>query len=194
MNYQSLFQFEQDLARYTGAPYVVVTDGCTHGIELCLRLFNPTRVQFTAFTYLSVPQTMCLLGINFDLTDETWQGEYQLHGTNIWDSARRLQRNMYRDGQIQVLSFGHTKPLDLGARCGAILLDDRTAYLELSRMRSDGRDLHTHPWQDQIEFGPGFHYCPTLESCVQGSQRLRNLTPQCQAVAYPDCRKLRFKV
>lgn len=194
MNYESLFQFEQDLSDYTGAPYVVVTDGCTHGIELVLRYYQVTKVQFTAFTYVSVLQTMRLLGIDFDLIDEIWKGEYRLHGTNIWDSARRLEPKMYRSGHIQTLSFGHSKPLDLAARCGAILLDDRIAYHELSRMRSDGRDLRTHSWQNQIEFGTGFHYCPTLESCVKGSQLLRGLSPQCQTVSYPDCRKIHFKV
>jgi len=192
MTFDTLFQFERDLAQYTSAPYVVVTDGCTHGIELVMRYYRVRQVEFTAFTYLSIPQTIQNLKIKFQLTDERWQGEYQFHGTNIWDSARRLEPGMYRPGQIQVLSFGHTKPMDLGGQCGAILLDDEVGYYDLSRMRSDGRDLSISPWADQGYFGPGYHYCPSLESCDLGIRTLPNIVPQSQIGNYPDCRKISF--
>ena len=189
MSFDSLFQFESDLAAYTGAPYVVVTDGCTHAIELVMRYYHITQVEFSAFTYLSIPQTMLNLGIQFTLTDEQWQGEYQFHGTNIWDSARRLEPGMYRSRQIQCLSFGNGKPMPLG-KAGAILLDDPKAYRDLSLMRSDGRDLAISPWTDQKHFVSGWHYCPTLETCEAGTSNLKIVIPQCQTVTYPDCRKI----
>lgn len=191
MSFDRLFQFERDLAQYTGAPYVVVTDCCTHAIELCMRYDQITRCEFTAFTYLSIPQLVHRLNITYTLLPETWQGEYQFHGTRIWDSARRLQRGMYREGQLQCLSFGHTKPLQLG-RCGAILTDDVEAYDVLSHMRSDGRDLAVHPWQDQQVFHIGYHYCPTLEICEIGSRALMLHKGQSQTVQYPDCRSIRI--
>jgi len=141
---------------------------------------------------VSVPQLMRRLDIAYGLTDEVWQGEYQFQSTRIWDSARRLEPGMYRPGTMQCLSFGHTKPLPLG-RCGAILLDDADAYRWLSLARSDGRDLAVSPWQDQHRFDPGWHYCPTLEICQQGTERLAQVTPQCQTVQYPDCRLLDFR-
>lgn len=193
MAFEDLFALEEELAAYTGAPYVVLTDGCTHALELCLRYYRVRSVEFTAFTYISVVQTMINLGIRYVLTDETWSGEYRLHGTNIWDSARRLEPGMYRSGQIQCLSFGHSKPLEVG-KCGAILLDDVQAYHQLSQMRSDGRDLHVSPWQDQTVLAPGWHYCPTLEAVAQARERLRSIRPQCQTVAYPDCRKISIRV
>lgn len=193
MVFEDLFALEEELAAYTGAPYVVVTDGCTHGIELCLRYHAVRSVEFTAFTYLSIVQTMINLKIRYQLTDEVWQGEYQLHGTNIWDSARRLEPGMYRTGQIQCLSFGHGKPLAVG-KCGAILLDDVQAYYQLSQMRSDGRDLRITPWQDQAVITTGWHYCPTLETVRAVRGRLLTVEPQCQIVAYPDCRKIAIRV
>ena len=36
MSFRALFDFEAALADYTGAPHVVLTDGCTHALELCL--------------------------------------------------------------------------------------------------------------------------------------------------------------
>lgn len=189
MSFDSLFQFERALAQYTGAPYAVVTDCCTHAIELCMRYDLVTRCEFTAFTYLSIPMLMKRLAIDHVLTDEDWTGEYQFHGTRIWDSARRLERGMYRPGQMQCLSFGHSKPLPLG-RCGAILLDDVEAWDVLSQMRSDGRMLQTVPWQDQSSFRVGYHYCPTLEICEQGARALMVQPSLSQQVSYPDCRNI----
>lgn len=193
MGFESFFAFEEDLSRYTGAPYVVLTDGCTHAIELCLRYYGIKQVQFTAFTYVSVVQTMINLRVPYQLLDESWSGEYQLHGSNIWDSARRLEPGMYRAGQVQCLSFGHGKPLSVG-KCGAILLNDVQAYRSLSQMRSDGRDLHVSPWQAQPVLTSGWHYCPTLETVALARERLPAVQPQCQTVTYPDCRKVSIKI
>lgn len=192
MSFKALFDFESALAEYTGAPYAVVTDGCTHALELCFRLDKITYTEFTAYTYLSIPQLARQLGIRYELKDQTWSGEYQFGYTNIWDSARRLERGMYRQGHKQCLSFGHGKPLQLG-KGGAILLDSEWEYQELSRMRSDGRDLHIHPWQNQASFTQGYHYCPTLELCAQGLELLPTIEPKSQPGVYPDCRNISFK-
>jgi hypothetical protein len=189
VSFDALFKFEQDLAEYTGAPFAVVTDGCTHALELCLRHDRPRMLAFTAFTYLSIPMLMHHLEINYVLTSEEWSGEYQFHGTRIWDSARRLEPGMYRSGQMQCLSFGYSKPLCLG-KVGAILLDDKAAYQTLSAWRSDGRDLHKQPWEDQLAFSLGWHYCPTIEDCERGSELLPSIVPKSQRVSYPDCRSL----
>jgi len=188
MSFKALFDFEQALADYTGAPYVVVTDGCTHALELCFRYDCIEQTQFTAYTYLSVPMLMSHLGVHYALTDQIWSGEYQFENTRIWDSARRLEHNMYRPGQFQCLSFGWTKPLQLG-KVGAILLDDYDAYKKFSRQRSDGRDLHI-PWEQETELILGWHYCPTLESCERGLKLLPEIQPQCQTACYPDLRTI----
>jgi dTDP-4-amino-4,6-dideoxygalactose transaminase len=190
MSFKALFDFEQALADYTGAPYVVVTDGCTHALELCFRYDQVQQTRFTAYTYLSVPMLMHHLGIKFTMTDQTWHGEYPFEGTRIWDSARRLERNMYRPGQFQCLSFGWTKPLQLG-KVGAVLLDDPEAYRLFSRQRADGRDLNI-PWQDETELVLGWHYCPTLENCELGLKKLAELEPKSQPGQYPDLRKIPF--
>ena len=191
MSFKALFDFESALAEYTGAPYVVVTDGCTHALELCFRHAGTKHTRFSAYTYLSVPMLMYHLGIRFEMTNETWTGEYQFKDTNIWDSARRLERNMYRPGQMQCLSFGWTKPLQLG-KAGAILLDDPYAYRKFSRQRADGRDLNI-PWETETNLKLGWHYCPTLESCEKGLELLPTIQPQSQSVVYPDCRKIPFR-
>lgn len=191
MSFDALFEFESALAEYTGAPYAVVTDGCTHAIELCMRYDMVKTCEFTPFTYLSIPQLMHQLDILYYYKLEYWAsaGEYRFHGTRIWDSARRLEKNMYREGHMQCLSFGHGKPLQLG-KGGAILLDNAEAYKALSCIRSDGRNLRISPWQDQEVFYQGFHYCPTLETCSAGIKGLKQIKTGITQQQYPDLRKI----
>jgi len=195
MSFQALFDFESALAEYTGAPYVVLTDGCTHALELCFRHDDIKKTAFTPYTYLSVSMLMHHLNIKYEYhTNEhrqQWIGEYKFEGTRIWDSARRLEPGMYRPGQFQCLSFGWTKPMQLG-KAGAILLDDPAAYKKFSRQRSDGRDLHI-PWETETDLILGYHYCPTLELCTRGLELLPTIEPRSQPGIYPDCRNILFK-
>lgn len=192
MTFDKIFEFEQALARFTGAPYAVMTDCCTHAIELCLRFDSITRVQFPAHTYLSIPMTMHKLGIEYVYTGKLWVGEYQFIGTRIWDSARLLKQNMYRKGQLQCLSFGHTKPLEIG-RGGAILTDDVEIYDILRQQRYDGRDLTVSPWQEQKVFKVGYHYKPTIEEAVRGLELLPSVEQEPKYHEYPDLREIIIK-
>ena len=189
--FDDLYKFESALAKYTGAPYVVVTDGCTHAIELCLRYDEVDFCEFAAKTYLSIPMLMRKLDIDFQMIDQDWIGEYQFHNTRIWDSARRLERDMYRPGTLTCISFGRTKPLEIG-RCGAILLNDPEAYQTMLLQRYDGRDLNIIPWQAQEVFHVGYHYKPTTEEAELGSQLLPAVNERPKYVEYPDCRKIKI--
>jgi len=190
--FDKIKKFEEELAEFTGAPYAVMTDCCTHAIELCLRHDNVREVVMTPYSYLSIPMTMHKLGIKYYFREEEWIGEYQFHGTRIWDSARRLEPGMYRAGMKQCLSFGHGKTLQIG-RGGAILLDNPDAYRKIIRMRYDGRDLAITPWQNQKTFAVGYHYKPTPEEADRGLELLTNLKLHCPPpikVQYPDLRQI----
>ena len=191
--FEKILEFETALAQFTGAPHAVMTDCCTHAIELCMRYDQVQTCKFTPYTYVSVPMTMHKLGIKYQYLDHEWQrwvGEYPFVETRIWDSARRLEANMYRAGQMQCVSFGHDKPLPIG-RGGAILLDDKTAYQTLLRMRYDGRDLTISPWVKQQEFRVGYHYRPTIEEAQRGLELLSQYQSQPpREVVYPDCRQI----
>jgi len=187
--FDKIKEFESALAAYTGAPYAIMTDCCTHAIELCLRYDRPNKVEFTAFTYLSVPMTMHKLEIEYGFIQEDWIGEYQFHGSRIWDSARRLEPGMYRANQMQCLSFGYSKPLQIG-RGGAILLDDLEAYRVISQQRYDGRDIVTIPWEKQKVFRVGYHYRPTIEEAQRGLELLPYVSGPPTRVDYPDLRDI----
>jgi dTDP-4-amino-4,6-dideoxygalactose transaminase len=194
MSFDSILKFETALAEFTGAPYAIMTDCCTHAIELCLRHDRPNGCFFPAYTYLSIPMLMHKLDIKYILEDRQWTGEYQFRNTRVWDSARRLEKDMYRPGMMQCLSFGHGKPLHIG-RGGAILLDDKDAYDALLLMRYDGRDLNITPWESQQTFRVGYHYKPTPEEAVHGLEQLEGVkitNPIPRYVAYPDLRNIKI--
>ena len=193
--FEKILEFETALAQFTGAPYVIMTDCCTHAIELCMRYDRVEFCTFTPFTYLSIPMLMHKLNIEYVYEVDNpaqWVGEYRFLSTRIWDSARRLEKDMYRPGQIQCVSFGHDKPLPIG-RGGAILLDDAEAYQALLAMRYDGRNLTISPWVAQREFRVGYHYKPTIEEAERGLELLDQYTSQPpREVVYPDCRQIKI--
>jgi len=189
MGFEKITEFEQALAKFTGAPYAVMTDCCTHAIELCLRFDRVKRCSIPAHTYLSVPMTLHKLDIAFDYTDIDWLGEYQLTGTRVWDSARLLKQDMYRAGMLQCLSFGYDKPLSIG-RGGAVLTDDVEVYDTLKQQSYDGRDLSITPWEQQKIFRVGYHYRPTIEEAVRALELLPTVDQGPKPKKYPNLREI----
>jgi dTDP-4-amino-4,6-dideoxygalactose transaminase len=191
--FQAIFDFEDAVAKYTGATYCITTDCCTHAIEIAFRLSGyDDYVTFPAYTYLSVPMTMHKLSIPYRLTDNKWKDYYQFEGSNIWDYARYFKEGMYVAGTTQCVSFGLTKPLQIGLG-GCILTDDTDMYRKASMMRYDGRDLRISPWIAQTEITVGYHYYLRPEECVKGLNILTNkdFTEQKpEFYNYPDCRQL----
>lgn len=192
--FDAIFEFERRVAEFTGAPYCVTTDCCTHALEIVFRIRETKFATFPAHTYLSILMLMHKLGIKHAMTGNKWRGEYRFGGTNIWDSARAFGPNMYKEGQIQCISFGHTKPLEVGVG-GCILTDDADLYKRASRMRYDGRDLSFQPWVTQKTFEVGYHYYMRPEWCVTGLNLLNDqqFTEQEEKFYnYPDCREIKI--
>ena len=195
MNFDVLDKFEKELSRYTGAPYIVLTDSCTHAIELCFRLnkYNGP-VMMPRKTYVSVLMAMHKLGLPVYFDNEIeWEYEYRIAPLNIWDSARAFDKDMYIAGRQQCLSFGWDKRLAIG-HGGAILLDNIEDYHQLKAMAYDGRHLENNPWQTQKDWKLGYHYNMRLEDAQKGIELLSRLdempTLASQRRTYPDVSKL----
>jgi dTDP-4-amino-4,6-dideoxygalactose transaminase len=189
MGFEKISEFESALAKFTGAPYAVMTDCCTHALELCLRFDQVKQCSVPARTYLSVPMTLHKLGIGYTYQEHDWLGEYQLTGTRVWDSARLLKQDMYRSGMLQCLSFGYDKPLSIG-RGGAVLTDDVEVYDVLKHQCYDGRDLTVSPWENQKIFRVGYHYRPTIEEAVTALELLPTVDQEPKYKQYPDLRDI----
>jgi dTDP-4-amino-4,6-dideoxygalactose transaminase len=168
---EQVTQFENAVAEYFGAPYAVATDSCTHGIELCLRLLNPTELVIPAHTYLSVPMTAMKLNIPFAWRgDSGWTKWYRLGNTPVIDAATLWQQNSYIPFSYMCLSFQHKKHLSLG-RGGAILLDNSELATMLRKMVYDGR-TRDKPWAEQNIDVLGYHYYMTPETAELGLSKL----------------------
>jgi dTDP-4-amino-4,6-dideoxygalactose transaminase len=139
-------QFEQELCRYTGAPFAVAVDNQSNALFLALT-FDHKHVHGQIIsvpnrTYPSVPCEIIHAGgkVRFwKVEGTTLKGAYPLGGSIVWDSALRFTCGMYLPGTFMCLSFtGPYKHLKLG-KGGAILTDDEHAYDWFKRARFSGR-------------------------------------------------------
>ncbi len=140
--YKIVKMFEEEIAHYTGAPYVVTVDSCTNALFLVCKYLKVDKVTIPSKTYLSVPQSISHAGgeVIFDKRPKTnhWKGIYQLKPYPIWDAAKRLTSNMYLPNQFMCLSFHIKKQLPIW-KGGAILCDNKEAYEWFKKARYEGR-------------------------------------------------------
>ena len=173
--------FEEELADYTGAPYVVAVDSCTNALFLSLMYYKLVKydkstldfpvISIPKKTYLSVPQSAMHAGFRVRFKDIEWSGAYQLEPTNVWDSAKRLTSNMYIPGSYMCLSFHIKKTLPIG-KGGAILTDDLEAVEWLKMARYEGRSAKNYK-DDDITFN-GWNMYLSPESAARGLNLLMN--------------------
>lgn len=166
--------FENVIKYFYDAKYAVAVDCCTHAIELCLRLIKPIGVTCPNHTYLSVPMTFEKLGLQWAFYDTYWEDYYHIGNTNIIDAAVYWKRNGYIPNTLMCLSFQFKKHLNVG-RGGMILLDDYEQYVQLKKMRYDGRmtDINDPPWAEQDVDTMGYHYYMTPETAALGLERFK---------------------
>ncbi len=170
MSFESIKQFENQIAAFFGAPHAVAVDCCTHGIELCLRLYDVKKYSVPKRTYISVPFLASKLQIGLEWREEIWEDYYYLGETNIIDAAVLWKKDSYVPNTSMCISFQFRKHLSLG-RGGAILTDNKEEAILLKKMSYDGR-LPDVPWREQDINMVGYHYYMTPETAALGLQRL----------------------
>jgi len=147
--YKVTEEFENKLADYTGAKYVVTVDNMSNALFLALYYEKNIRkkikddvITIPSRTYPSVPCEIIHAGlkVNFEPVEgNTIKGAYQLKGSNVWDSALRFTADMYKTNTHMCISFtGPYKHFKL-SKGGAILTDSLDAYHWFKRARYSGR-------------------------------------------------------
>lgn len=169
MNFNTVTEFENQIAQFFGAPYAVAVDSCTHGIELCLRYTNADHITVPKNTYLSIPFLAHKLWIELEWKNENWVDYYYVTD-NVIDAAVLWKSNSYIPGTYMNLSFQYQKHLSLG-RGGMILTDNKEAAERLKKMSYDGR-LPNTPWRNQNIEVYGYHYYMTPETAQLGLDKL----------------------
>ena len=193
MDFNTVTQFELDLAKWWGSPYAVATDCCTHAIELCMRHKKVKHFTVPKRTYISVPFLANKLNITFDWRDEKWKDFYYVGDTNIIDAAVLWKEGSYIKNTFMCLSFQYKKHLSLG-RGGMILLDNEKDSKELRKMSYDGRERNDIPWTNQEIKTYGYHYYMTPETAEEGLRKFShavNSPPrECEITDWPDLSKM----
>jgi len=167
-------EFEDELSRYTNAPYAIALDNMSNALFLALyyeknvkkSLINDT-VDCPSKTYPSVPCEIIHAGLKVNFTpvkEDTIKGAYQLSPSNVWDSALRFTADMYIPKSHMCVSFtGPYKTLKL-SKGGAILTDDYQAMLWFKRARFSGRRECSYHDDNFDMLGWNFYMMPELSA------------------------------
>lgn len=169
MDFNTVTEFENQVAEFFGAPYAVAVDSCTHGVEICLRHTQAEKITVPKNTYVSIPFLAHKLWIELEWKDENWINYYYLTNKVI-DAAVLWKPNSYIPGTYMSLSFQYQKHLSLG-RGGMILIDNKESAERLKKMSYDGR-LPNIPWREQNINTIGYHYYMTPETAQLGLDKL----------------------
>jgi dTDP-4-amino-4,6-dideoxygalactose transaminase len=159
--------FEQEISKYTGAPYVITVDNASNALFLALMYegIKGKTVTIPERTYPSVPCEIIHAGgkVQFaSVLGTSIKGAYPLQGTRVWDSALRFTADMYIKDQYMCVSFtGPHKTLKL-SKGGAILTDDYKAYLWFKRARYSGRRECSYHDDNFDMLGWNFYMMPEL--------------------------------
>ena len=149
--YKVTEEFEEELSKYTGAPYVITVDNASNALFLALKYENVEGKDITIpkHTYPSVPCEIIHAGGKVDFWERpvdfcdtsrgTLTGAYQLYPSKVWDAALSFTYNMYKPNTHMCVSFtGPYKHFKL-SKGGAILTDDPKAARWFKRARYSGR-------------------------------------------------------
>ncbi len=169
MNFESITNFEKEIAKFFGSPFAIAVDSCTHGIELALRYTGEKEILVPKRTYLSIPFLANKMGLDLFWKDEQWVDYYYLTH-NIIDAAVLWKKDSYIPETFMGLSFQFQKHLSLG-RGGMLLTDNEEAAIQIKKMSYDGR-LPNIPWRDQNIDTYGYHYYMTPETAENGINKL----------------------
>ena len=110
-------QFEQEIARYTGAPFCVAVDNCSNALFLALKYdgIEGKEITIPARTYPSVPCEIIHAGgkVRFDQAGQSIKGAYRLKPSRVSGlSPRRVfRRRRFGVGQ------GRRQPFFARADC-----------------------------------------------------------------------------
>ena len=170
--YKITDEFEQQLAVYAGAKYVVAVDNMSNALFLALyyehyinKSIKDKIITIPSRTYPSVPCEIIHAGLKIkwrQIEGETLTGAYQLEGSNVWDSALSFTADMYKPKTHMCVSFtGPYKHFKL-SKGGAILTDNLKAYHWFRRARYSGRRECSYHDDNLDMLGWNFYMMPEL--------------------------------
>lgn len=170
--YKVTEQFEEELAKYTGAKFAITLDNMSNGLFLALyyehyinKSIKTDTITIPSRTYPSVPCEIIHAGLKVNwksVEEETLTGAYLLEGSNVYDSALSFTADMYKPNTHMCVSFtGPYKHFKL-SKGGAILTDSLKAYHWFKRARYSGRRECSYHDDNLDMLGWNFYMMPEL--------------------------------
>ena len=173
--WDTVTEFEDKLAEYTGSKYAVCVDSCSNAMFLCMKYLGITGQTITLpkHTYASTPMQCIHAGNSIRFEDIEWSGEYHLGNSPVVDAATRFCKGMYKQGTYYCVSFHHRKTLKIGR--GGVILTDNKEFVDWCRpMIYDGRHKYIMHDVDDYEC-IGYHMYMTPEDAAIGLTKLASI-------------------
>ena len=206
--------FENDLCKYTKAPYCVAVDSCTNALFLTLKYFN-VKNKVTIFprkTYLSMPMMALANDNTVYFREYEWRGYYQIEVPEmpnliIYDSAKRLRYADFREmavgarhdicdsetcnnhKKMVVLKSFHMKKhiTSISGKGGAILTNDEDFYNWALKARWEGREPYSDYKDKEQDISIiGYNMNMTPEEAVFLRRQLSTLSVYQKDLDEPD--------
>lgn len=165
----NLFKFEQALADFVGAKYVVSLNSCTSALFLSLLWEKKQGVEKVSIPDMTVPlvaNAVLQAGLELELNDNVdWVGgRYRIVGTKIYDSAHELRRGCFiglEDDAKLCFSFYPTKTI--GTSDGGAIATNDEEFAEWARSMSvygrNQKPFRQNYWEyDVNSLGYKFHW------------------------------------
>lgn len=179
----TVFEFEEALAKYVGCKYVVAVDSCTSALFLSIKQEKSAVIGIPSMTVPLVADAIIEAGKQIVFNDQTeWVGSaYKLEYTHIWDSAHQLERNQFKKmklGRKDKLCFSFYPTKNIGsADGGAIATNDKEFYEWAKKISTYGRNQGTkyqNSWEYDVDLiGYKRHYTNLQAAiCLEQLNRL----------------------
>jgi len=186
---------EEELCKYTGAPFCVLVNSCTSALFLCCKYLQVSTVVLPTHTYVGVPMSVINAGGKCKFLPFEWLqlGHYMLVPYPIIDSARVIYRNMFDDliriyslanNAFICLSFQAYKHIPIGEG-GAILTNNSQAVPILRKMRNDGRTDKVEA-KDDIFDTLGFHMWMSPDDAARGLHLIQKIKDNYEPLDEPN--------
>jgi len=172
-----VFEFEKNLAKYVGSKYCVATDSCTSALFLSLRHEKAQKVSCPSMTVPLVANAILESGACLTFNDKTdWVGSvYRLGGSNVFDSAHELERNMFsKFGKEAKVCFSFYPTKNIGSADGGAICTDDKEFADWARCAvTYGRDQgqkYKNSWEYEVKMKGWKRHYTNLQAVICDEQ------------------------
>lgn len=183
-------EFEEEFAKFIGAPYCVAVNSLTNGYLMVLDMLNPIAANIPSATFVSMANMLKKMGVTIQFRDEWITGREYVIRTDkgdIIDSAHVIERDIFKKNPdaFWLFSFHSTKILTtLTGGMIATASEDQANFLRT--IRDNGRLIgsfspdyvvHNIGWEfemSDVQAALGLSQLSRLDETIRKRANIRN--------------------